>query len=242
MNLLAIETSGDISSVALCRGPSPIASRLFPSRMSLCQRLALEIEAVLRYLPEGQQVQAVAVSLGPGSFTSLRIGVVTAKALAHQLGVPLAGVPTMEALATPFAYEQGRTICVIQPAWRRAVYLSTFVAGAAGELRQLTPPTAREPESVVDHLTNLEGRLLLVGEAALEQGELLARELGQRAAFAPAALSVPRASVVAEAAWKRVGDADPESAFRLRPVYVVPSQAERVAGIDLGLTGVDGEE
>jgi hypothetical protein len=84
----------------------------------------------------------------------------------------------------------------------------------------------------------MEGDLLLVGEAALEHRELLTRGLGARAAFAPVALSVPRASVVAEAAWKRLSKADPEAAFRLRPLYVVPSQAERVAGIDLGLTGL----
>lgn len=236
MNLLAIETSGDTSSVALCKGPRLIASRLFPSRMSLCQNLAAEIDAILAYLPEDEQVQAIAVSLGPGSFTSLRIGVVTAKALAHHLGVPLAGVPTMEALATPFIYEPGRTICVVQPAWKTALYLSTFVAGEPG---QITPPAALEPQAVLDHLTDLKGDLLLVGEAALEHRQLLSRGLGERAAFASAAMSVPRASIVAEVGRKRLSEADPEAAFRLRPLYVVPSQAERLAGIDLGLTGMN---
>lgn len=239
MNLLAIETSGEVSSVALCKGPSTIASRRFPSRMSLCQTLATEIGSILAYLPENEQLQAIAVSLGPGSFTSLRIGVVTAKALAHQLDVPLVGVPTMEALAIPFACEPGRTICAIRPAWKTAAYLSAFIARTVGQLEQVTPPITLEPEAVLGYLMGMESDLLLVGEAALEHRELLARGLGNRAAFAPAALCTPRASVVAEAAWKRLSEADPGAAFRLRPLYVVPSQAERVAGIDLGLTGAD---
>jgi tRNA threonylcarbamoyladenosine biosynthesis protein TsaB len=237
MNLLAIETSGATSSVALCEGPRLTASRLFPSQMSLCQNLAAEIDAVLAHLPADESLEAIAVSLGPGSFTSLRIGVVTAKALAHQLGIPLAGVPTMEALASAFAHESGRTLCVLQPAWKTAVYLATFTASEAGGVRQVMSPTALEPQTALDHLSQVEGELLLVGEAALLHRDLLSRALGARAALAPAAMSVPQASLVAEAARQRLASPDPKAAFELRPLYVVPSQAERAAGIDLGLTG-----
>ena len=239
MNLLAIETSGPTSSVALCREEGLIASRAFPSRMSLCQSLVAEIEALLTYLPDGEQLQAVAVSLGPGSFTSLRIGIVTAKALAHQLGVPLAGVPTMESLALPFAHELGRTICVLQPAWRTRLYLATFRSEASEDLQPITPPTALEPNGVLDHLRELRGEMLLVGEAALEYERRLSEALGERVAFAPASMSVPRASLVADAAWRRLSRTAPDAAYHLRPLYVVPSQAERVAGVDLGLTGTD---
>jgi tRNA threonylcarbamoyladenosine biosynthesis protein TsaB len=237
MNLLAIETSGSTSSVALCQESGLVASRIFPGRLSLCQNLVSEIDAVQSYLPAGAELEAIAVSLGPGSFTSLRIGVVTAKALAHRLGIPLAGVPTMEALATAFAHEPNRTICVLQPAWKTAVYVATFRTCPNNELEQTTSPTALEPNGVIHHLMQLSGDLVLLGEAAVEHRAYLAHELGERAAFAPAVLSAPQASLVAQAAWQRLADPDPNAAFGLRPLYVVPSQAERVAGIDLGLTG-----
>jgi tRNA threonylcarbamoyladenosine biosynthesis protein TsaB len=98
-------------------------------------------------------------------------------------------------------------------------------------------PTALEPQTALDHLSQVEGELLLVGEAALLHRDLLSRALGARAALAPAAMSVPQASLVAEAARQRLASPDPKAAFELRPLYVVPSQAERAAGIDLGLTG-----
>jgi tRNA threonylcarbamoyladenosine biosynthesis protein TsaB len=237
MNVLAIETSGPTASVALLRQSAVVASRSFPSRMTLCQSLVTETAAVLGYLSDDERVEGIAVSLGPGSFTSLRIGVVTAKALAHQLGVPLAGVPTMEAMAAPFAHESGRTICVIQPAWRSALYLATYRAGPPGELREITPASALEPEGLLHHLRGVDRELLLVGEGALEHRRHLSEALGGRAAFAVPPLAAPQASLVAEAARERLANPDPEAAYRVRPLYVVASQAERVAGIDLGLTG-----
>ena len=233
MILLGIETSGDTAGVALCEDGRPIASRTFPARMALCRELASVVEDVLASVPEDRSLGGIAVSLGPGSFTSLRIGVVTAKAMAHRLELPLVGVPTPEALAAPYAHDTGRTVCVVQPAWRTALYLTVCDQGRAWT------PVALEPDEVSARLQATGGPLLLVGAGALQHRAALAETLGQRALFAPAAMGGPSASLVAQAAMSRVETAGVRSAFEVRPLYVVPSQAERVAGIDLGLTGAE---
>jgi tRNA threonylcarbamoyladenosine biosynthesis protein TsaB len=235
MNLLAIETSSATSSLALCRGNALVAARAFPSKMSLCQNLAREIEALLSHL-EGEPLGAIAVSLGPGSFTSLRIGVMTAKALAHRLAIPLVGVPTAEVIATPFAFERTRTIAVLQPGWKSTVYLAAYQGGASGTLRGLWGPSALELEAAVDRLKTLGGEVLLVGEVVTEHRDALAEALGERAAFALPSLCPPQAWFLAEAARGRLADLQPQAVHAVRPLYVVASQAERVAGIDLGMT------
>jgi tRNA threonylcarbamoyladenosine biosynthesis protein TsaB len=234
MNLLAIETSSRIAGVALCRDQAVVAARSFPSQMSLCQNLIGEVAAMLGRLEEGERLGAIAVSLGPGSFTSLRIGVMTAKALAHRLELPLAGVPTLEALATPFAHDAGRTICVLQPGWKNTIYVATY-RPEAGRLRVLSGAAAMEVEAASERLKMIEGDLVLVGEASIEHRERIEAAVGGRAAFAPVGLYAPRAESVAEAAWPRLGAFDPVAVHALRPLYLVASQAERVAGVDLGL-------
>jgi tRNA threonylcarbamoyladenosine biosynthesis protein TsaB len=235
VNLLAIETSSRVASVALRTAAGPAGAREFESRTSLCRNLVGEIEALLGGSITGQ-VDAIAVSTGPGSFTSLRVGVMTAKALAHRLSLPLAGVPTLEALATPFADRMGPAICVLQPGWRDMVYLAAFRVEPAGSLQALLKPQAREIEAALEQLSAIEGRLIVTGESAVEHADRVAEALGERGELAPADLCAPHARHVAAAAWPRIGGLGADSPHTLRPTYLVPSQAERVAGIDLGLT------
>jgi tRNA threonylcarbamoyladenosine biosynthesis protein TsaB len=235
MNLLALETSSATAGLALCAERSLVASRTFPSRTSLCRDLIREIGALLEGVGGKGWLEAIAVSLGPGSFTSLRVGVMTAKALAHRLSLPLAGVPTLEALATPFAATTGSTVCVLQPAWKSNVYLARYAGSPSGELREIAAPAARGIGAAIEELRGTAGELLLVGEAALEHRAELLAALGERAALACESLCAPDARLVAEAAWRRLESLDPQAAHRVRPLYLVPSQAERAAGVDLGL-------
>jgi len=113
VRILAIETSGDHSSVALAHDGMVLAERFFPSRMSLSQTLPGHIQSVL----EAEQVSeagldAIAVTLGPGSFTGLRVGIALAKAMAHALSLPLVGVGTHDLLAWPLLTGDGRHVSV----------------------------------------------------------------------------------------------------------------------------------
>lgn len=237
MIVLGIETSGDTASIAIGDGQTVLASSAFPARASLCERLILEVQSLGEQLAKPWQFDAIAVSRGPGSFTSLRIGVITAKALAHRLKTPLVGIPTPEIVAWPFARQGPTTVAVMLPAWNQGVYLAVYLAEKVGHLREVYAPVAVSPEKAINMLGELEGPIMTVGTRALEHREAISRALGPRVEFATPSLCEPDAAVLTEMAPFRLSDADPQVVFRLRPLYVVPSQAERVAGIDLGLTG-----
>lgn len=100
MPVLALETATLVSGVALATESALLAEWKLETTKTHSELLLPHIEMLLQAAQvEKQQLQAVAVSLGPGSFTGLRIGLATAKALAYALGIPLIGVPTLEALA-----------------------------------------------------------------------------------------------------------------------------------------------
>ena len=239
MIAIGLETSGDTAGIVLCRDGRLVASRSFPGRMSLCRDLAGEIQALLGFLEDGEALEGIAVSLGPGSFTSLRVGVVTAKAMAHGLEIPLVGVPTPVALAAPFAHVTDRIICVVQPGWKTSVYLTLIPPGDGGLLERMPSPEAVRIDEIAERLAGIDGDLVLVGGAVEERRAALHDALGSRAIIAAPAFAEPLALFVVDAAAPTLAGADLRGAFDVTPLYVVPSQAERVAGIDLGLTGVD---
>jgi tRNA threonylcarbamoyladenosine biosynthesis protein TsaB len=100
MKLLGIETSGDVAGVAVADETGLAAELLFRHRMELSRFLAPRIQEVLALASIGvQELEGIAVSRGPGSYTGLRIGVTAAKSLAFARGLPIAAVSTLEALA-----------------------------------------------------------------------------------------------------------------------------------------------
>ena len=100
IQVLGFETSGARCGIALTEGEDLIGQIDLRQRMELARRLMPAVDALLRLFDrEARNLGGIAVSLGPGSFTGLRVGVATAKTLAWSLGIQIAGVPTLEALA-----------------------------------------------------------------------------------------------------------------------------------------------
>lgn len=236
MNLLAIETSGAISSVALLRGGEIVAERDFASRMTLNQRLADEV-AALAGVPLAQaELDGIAVGIGPGSFTGVRMGVALAKAIAHALALPLTGVSAPEAITAGLGATAGTAVCVLQRARADEVYVTALEVGEGGLPREVSATAVltlaralRTAEEALDRAPEV-----VVGDALAEHAEAIARVLpGARLAGEEHAL--PRAAQVARVALSRPGET--AAAFALTPRYVKLSQAEREFGVDLGLRG-----
>ena len=100
--ILALETGGDLASMALLAGLDLAAERAFRHRMSLSRDLMPAVDELLAQAGVAwDEIEAVAVGLGPGSYTGLRIGVVTAKGLAWASGRPVLGISSLAALVAP---------------------------------------------------------------------------------------------------------------------------------------------
>ncbi len=152
MRCLGLDSSTDISSIAVTDGPEVLAEHNFLHRMDLSRRLMPNIVGLLRDcgLAMGD-LEAVGVSLGPGSFTGLRIGVVTAKTLAQTLGIPIAGIVTLDLLARQFDYLPGALVCPLIKVRKGEVYYAFYRTGA-GSIERLTEYDAGPIEDVVNLL------------------------------------------------------------------------------------------
>ena len=136
MRVLALETSTLAGSVALCEDGRVVGLSLLDVALTHSERLMAMIHRLIddcRWTVD--RVEGLAVSIGPGSFTGLRVGAATAKGLALALGVPIAPVPTLDVLASnlPFA---DAPVCPILDARKNEVYLAHYRWDGAGMARQ----------------------------------------------------------------------------------------------------------
>lgn len=169
----------------------------------------------------------IGVSRGPGSFTGLRIGLATAKALAHALEIPLAGVPTLDALAANLSGLPGHEglVCPVLDARKGEIYAALYRPAGPDMTREGQYQCGR-PDLVLAALGRSGPPVTILGDALYSQGKVIENILGDRFRPAPAALAWPRgASVAALArqAWERGQTDDP---LALKPMYLRRSEAE----------------
>jgi len=192
--LLALDTATEVTTVGLARlsderldmfaaavvdAPRAAMSRVLPMADALLAANGLAIE----------QVGGVVVGRGPGSFTGVRIGVASAKGLAHGLGVPLWGVGTLDAIAWGFA-EEDVVLGVVGDAMRGEVYPALFRCGSA-RIERLTPDRVARPDRLAEEWAALGMPLLLAGNGLRKHGDVLVAALGDHAHVADEARWAP---------------------------------------------------
>lgn len=223
MRILAIETSTLVSSVALASEERVLAELTTATRLTHSETLLPHIEQVLRLAgTERSELTAVAVSLGPGSFTGLRIGLATAKGLAYALHIPLVGVSTLAALAAGFPLP-GSVAGVMLDAQKGNVYLELYRSTAAGQ-EAILPVTVLPLEEALERCAAVGEPVMLAGDIATKR--LRGRELPDKVYLAPASHVLPRAAAVAELAKARLERGEEDSVMDLAPVYIRRSEAE----------------
>ena len=225
MRILALETATLAGSVALLDGSRVVGESLLDIALTHSERLMAMVDRLLKDC--GWSVSALdglAVSIGPGSFTGLRIGIATAKGLALALGLPVAAVPTLDALAwnLPFA---GTPVCPLLDARKGEVYLALY-RWNTDRMERRSEYLALSPRAAAEGLIP---PVIVVGDGVAACRPFLAA-LGAGLHVAPATAGTPSAAIVG-----RLGHAmleceqavDPDA---LVPMYLRPSEAERRAG------------
>ena len=225
MLILAFETSAKAGSVALMDAGVLLAENYQNTGLTHSQTLMSMAEAMLSHSGKTpQDVQAVAVAAGPGSFTGVRFGVAAAKGFAWGSQIPCYGVSTLEAMACSLGLWKG-VICCVMDARRSQVYNALFRA-EGGKLTRLTEDRAISLEDLKKELKNFEETVFLVGDGSNLCYNTLQEEL-LTLALPPEHRLHQRAAGVALAAQALIEAGQPGDPETLIPNYLRLSQAER---------------
>lgn len=217
--ILALETSSKVSSVAVAEDNRLLAEITTESKLTHSKTLIPHIEKVLKLAnKEKSDMEKIAVSIGPGSFTGLRIGLAAAKAIAYALNIPLYGVPTLKSLAYHFLTPNLKIVATMD-AQKNAVYRESYEF-IGGDLKIIDALEVLPAEAVRDEILNCGKNIMLVGEKAEKIYENLNRD---NVFLAPFYARMPRAALVAMYALKT--DAT-DNLMNLEPLYVRKSEAE----------------
>ena len=166
--ILAIETATDVCGTALVHQQRVVAHRTVVDRNIHSEKLLPMIDEVLRLASVSlDHVEAIAVSIGPGSFTGLRIGLTTAKGLAVALSRPLVAVPTLDALVQEYlrsgAVPDAKTVCALIDAKRDEAFFAIYSVDAAGFQKRSGYQIA-SASTIVDAVPS-DGLVVFVGDA-----------------------------------------------------------------------------
>ncbi|NTV14086.1 MAG: tRNA (adenosine(37)-N6)-threonylcarbamoyltransferase complex dimerization subunit type 1 TsaB [Desulfobulbaceae bacterium] len=229
--LLALECATLCGSVALVSNGRCLAEYSLDVPTTHSQRLLKQLERIRQDVGvEWPELAGLAVSLGPGSFTGLRIGLSLAKGLALALALPLLGVSTLDGLARQVAALPATKICALLDARKQEVYAALYQCGENGRPQRTGSDLLLRPELLA---AQLEGPIILVGDGAVTYREIFQEQLGAAAIFASPGSHFPRAATIGllgEELLARNALLDPVSSV---PIYIRASEAE----INLRLKG-----
>ena len=225
MKILAFDTSAKTASVAVCEGGNILGVSNIDNGLTQSELVLPMAEALLSQLKMSfADVELYAVTVGPGSFTGVRIGVSTVKGLAFGRDIPTAPVSTLEALAENAAGLTG-LIVPCMDARRSQFYTATFAATAEG-ISRMTPDRAISAEELAEELRSYWGDIYITGDG-YDVAHKLLTSLGVKLAVTPYLLRSQNAVSIARVAEKMHAQGLSVSERELAPSYLRLPQAER---------------
>lgn len=222
MRILALETVEFSGSVAVLDGERVIGSAPLPAGERSAQSLAPTIQELLTQVGwKPAEVQLVAVTSGPGSFTSLRIGVTTAKAFAYGVGCQIQGVDSLDVIALRLPPEVAR-FSVVLDAQRQQLFVSQYARNAQGQAERVSGPMIQDNFT---WLTGLSPGDYVTGPAVTK----LAASIPAGVSSAPEELRAPTAVATGQLALQLYKIAPQDDVFSLLPQYFRRTAAEEQA-------------
>lgn len=207
MKVLGIETATSVCSVALVEENKVLIEYNYDLGIVHSSKLLQSIKELFKNLDTDIfQIDGIAVSKGPGSFTGVRVGVTFAKGLAFASGKPIVGIPTLEALAYQYVYPD-KLICPVIPSRKNEFYFGVF-KNKNGKIERVMKERALPYEKIVSLIKK---PTVLIGD--IEKDNVLQY--------------FPRASAVASLGLQRIKKGKFDRAASLVPLYVRKPEVKR---------------
>ncbi|HIE25065.1 MAG TPA: tRNA (adenosine(37)-N6)-threonylcarbamoyltransferase complex dimerization subunit type 1 TsaB [Anaerolineales bacterium] len=213
--LLAVDTSTTQVGIALYDGVQVIGASSWYGKLRHTTSLAPEIDALFkRTNAKMDDLTALAVAIGPGSFTSLRVGLSLMKGLALSRNLPLIGIPTLDILSASQPARDIRLACLLQ-AGRGRLAVGYYNASESG----VWEPEGNLSVMRIDELAaSLEEPTLICGELSAEERQMIKKV--ELAELCSPARSLRNPVCLAEIAWERYQASDTDDAASLSPIYL----------------------
>ncbi len=224
--ILSMDTATPCSAVALTSGTRKdgrvIATLSLTGNVTHSRRLFTAIDYLMKEATvDWSSIAGIGVSLGPGSFTGLRIGMATAKGLAAASGKALLGVSTLDSLAakcvTPYL------ICSVLDARKKEVYAAFYRCNGNGLTERVGDMTVMAPEKLAAAISE---QVIMIGDGAMVYRDLFKKLLGEKVIFAPSQLHEPSASSLGLLAGEMLDLGEQLDVADAVPVYIRSSDAE----------------
>ena len=224
MQILAIESSSLTAGAAIIKDDVVLAEYSVSFKKTHSQTLLPMIDEVVKMTETNlKELDAIAISAGPGSFTGLRIGMATVKGLSMGSNKPYLSISSLDALAYSLINFDG-IICPIMDALRDSVFTCMYKS-SNGELSKIIDYSALSLDELVEILQEKDKSVIFTGDGVYKYKEYLLKKL-PNAKFAPNHLSVVKASALGELGMEllRQGQCDD---INSSPLYLKKPQAER---------------
>lgn len=227
MRILALEASSMLGGAAIMDSTLGLMAEVRVNvKEAHSSRLMQQVDAMLKSIGMGmEEVDALVVAAGPGSFTGLRIAVATVKGLAFATGKPVVAVPTLEAYAYSFIGAGQWLVAPTLDARRKEVYCGAFEVSALGAscVIEVAPRGALE----FAQLLKATGRqVILAGQGAIVYRDTFEAELAGVAHFAPPHLMAPSPAALAALGLMKAQRGEYADPVALAPLYLRKSEAE----------------
>jgi tRNA threonylcarbamoyladenosine biosynthesis protein TsaB len=223
MLILGIETATQQVSVAIGGHEGVLATFEVSRGRRHAETLVPAIEFLCRQADiELQEFGAIAVDIGPGLFTGMRVGLAAGKAFAQALRVPMIGISSLDLLAFPLRYAD-RTIAAVIDARKGELFYS-FYRPVPGGVQRVTDPRVGTPDDLVADLMARGQSVICVGDGALRYRELI--DADGRCEFAEQFLSHPSSAPLVQLAHAKALREEWVNPWEIQPMYLRAPDAQ----------------
>lgn len=235
MILLGVDTTTNNGSIALLDNDNIIGEYTLNISLTHSERLMPSIDRILADTGLTiHKIDGFAVSLGPGSFTGIRIGISVVRSLAQELNKEVVGVPTLDGLAYNL-YPTQYLVCPIINALKDEVWTALYTCGparsaGARKIKKLSPYQATAITGLIDTIHSQKDfqdtPVIFLGNAVGLYRSLLKKAFGKRAVFAPVGRCFPRGASIAEIGMDEFKRNKQKTWREILPLYIRKSEAE----------------